>query len=105
MDGTSPPSNRNGYTRGSTTTAHRGGSRRSNGPSSARQNTRARSDADLVRLRVELAVPLPELEDRAVGIGERGRREERLVLPDRPILLDLLVDLLHERVGDGRCQL
>ena len=66
---------------------------------------RSRSAGDLVRLRVELAVPLAELHDRAVGVGERGRRQERLVLPDRLVFLDLLVDLLDERVGDGRREL
>ena len=34
-----------------------------------------------------------------------GAGMKRLVLPDRPVLLDLLVDLLDERVGDRRREL
>ena len=74
-------------------------------PQAAGLVTTLSSGVDLVGLGVELAVPLAELHDRAVGVGERGRRQERLVLPDRLVLLDLLVDLLHERVGDGRREL
>jgi hypothetical protein len=57
-----------------------------------------RSGVHLIRLGVELAVPLAELHDRAIGVGERGRRQEGLVLPDRTVFLHLLVDLTDERI-------
>src|SRR5436190_7859721 len=69
--------------------------------SRSRSSRPAGSNAYVVRLCVELRIPLPKLHDRAVGVGGRGRRQERLVLPDRPVLLDLLVDLFDERVRDG----
>src|SRR6478609_7966742 len=59
----------------------------------------------LHRLRVELGVPLAELQDRPVAVRERRDPEEHLVLPDRRVLADLLVDLRDERVGDGGRQL
>src|SRR4051794_38688478 len=66
---------------------------------------RASRDAGVHRFRVELRVPLPELEDRSLAVGQRGNGQERLVLPDRRVLDDLLVDLGDERVGDRRREL
>src|SRR5918995_7001806 len=61
-----------------------------------------RIDEPLVahRLGVELRGPGAELHERPVVVGERRPHEVCLVLPDRAVLLDLLVDLGHERPAD-----
>ena len=47
-------------------------------------------------------VPLAELHERAVVVGQRRPHEVGLVLPDRLVLGELLVDLVDERLADGR---
>ena len=51
---------------------------------------------------VELAVPLAELHERGVGVGQRRPADVGLVLPDRPVLLELLADLLDEGLAHAR---